>query len=98
MTNDAVSDTYLAWSPGSDQIAHTCGLQLCVGGISGGGTTPLTATGPFADSPFWATDGLVSFGRAVAGSWNVWQIRPDGTGLRRLTLFGGNEGQPVRIP
>ena len=98
VTNDAVLDTYLAWSPGSDQIVHTCGLQLCVGSVSGGGTTPLTATGPFADAPFWATDGLISFGRAVAGSWNIWQIRPDGTGLRRLTLFAGNEGHPVRLP
>jgi Tol biopolymer transport system component len=98
VTNDPVLDTYIAWSPGSDQIVYTCGLQLCVVGIAGGSSVPLTASGPFADGASWGADGIISFGRAVAGSWNVWKILPDGTGLRRLTLYGGNEGHPVRLP
>jgi Tol biopolymer transport system component len=102
VTSDAVLNTYIAWSPDSQRLAHTCGqsasASICVSDIASVGSVTLSASAPFADSPHWGGDGLISFNRLSGGGFNIWTIRPDGTGLRRLTLDPINQGQPVRFP
>lgn len=98
ITNDGVVDIYLSWSPDGSQIAHECDSDICISEVSGGGTRRLVTNGTAATTPKWSPDGTtISFGRSVGGISNLWEIRVDGSGLRRLTINSGDEGHPTWI-
>ncbi|NNF58686.1 MAG: hypothetical protein HKN04_10640, partial [Rhodothermaceae bacterium] len=39
----------------------------------------------------------IAFGSARTDDWEVYRVRPDGTGLERLTASPGFDGDPVWI-
>jgi TolB protein len=98
INSDPTLDTYPAWSPDSQQLVWTCGQSLCLGNINAVGAIPIPNTGPFAENAYWGSDGLISFTRLAGNGFNVWTIRPDGTGLRRLTLDNIGANHPLRLP
>jgi TolB protein len=47
----------------------------------------------------WASgEGIIIFSSAKAGGWDLWSIRPDGTGLKRITSTPGAEHSPAVSP
>jgi len=75
-----------AWSPDGSVIAFSCG-GLCVINRDGSGLVRATAPPLYVWwTPGWAPDGsVVGFTGTPEGQWDVYTIRPDGTGLRNLT-------------
>jgi Tol biopolymer transport system component len=51
-----------------------------------------TLTTEYDNFPFWSPRGdLIMFSRTVSGDFEIFTIRPDGSGLRRLTSARGND-------
>ncbi len=49
--------------------------------------------------PKWSPDGkLIVFESRRSGTWDLWAIYPDGSGLQRLTDDSGNDRQPTWSP
>lgn len=60
-------------------------------------TTPLTTE--YDNFPFWSPRGdLITFVRQVDGDYEIFTIRPDGTGLKRLTFSKGNDAHMAWSP
>jgi TolB protein len=60
-------------------------------------TTPLTKE--YDNFPFWSPRGdLIMFVRQVDGDYEIFTIRPDGTGLKRLTFSKGNDAHMAWSP
>ncbi|HEX4104669.1 MAG TPA: hypothetical protein VHX92_00405 [Rhizomicrobium sp.] len=60
-------------------------------------TTPLTKE--YDNFPFWSPRGdLITFVRQVDGDYEIFTIRPDGTGLKRLTFSKGNDAHMAWSP
>jgi Tol biopolymer transport system component len=94
-----------SWSPDGMQIAFDetsgRGSVVIVRNLADGTERTITE-GHVDDGPAWSPDGsLIAFNRSrlEGGGFDVWLVRPDGSGLRRLTDHGGFNPawQPVRI-
>jgi tricorn protease-like protein len=65
--------------------------------LDDGSSTKLT-TG-FDNFPAWSPKGdLIAFTRFSEDDYDIYTIRPDGTGLRRLTTARGNDAHAVWSP
>lgn len=79
-----------SWSPDSTRIAFELDeLRLATVSVTGGPRVPLTKPARMVvdSDPIWSPDGqLIAFTRFPSrGVSDVWLVRPNGTGLRRLT-------------
>jgi len=65
--------------------------------LDDGSTTQLTSG--FDNFPGWSPKGdLIEFTRFSEGDFDIYTIRPDGTGLRRLTTSPGNDAHAIWSP
>jgi TolB protein len=85
-----------AWSPDGKQIAFVSDRsrnpQIYIMDLATGKIRRLTYEGSYNCSPAWSPKGdKISFAGQVGGVFHIYTIRPDGTGLKRLTKEGNNE-------
>jgi acid phosphatase type 7 len=88
-----------AVSPGGRRIAFTrrgrLGTQIWSGYTDGSALVQLTS-GPSDFGPRWSPAGdAVVFGRGPAEAGDIYRIRSDGTGLRRLTFASSDDRAPA---
>lgn len=86
------------WSPNGDRIAFDVSLDpdalpdVWVMNANGSGQIPLTANGDFDAFPNWSPDGewiaFDSDGPSFPETQGIWKMRPDGSGLTRITVPG----------
>ena len=58
-----------------------------------------TLTGEYDNFPLWSPRGdLIMFSRLVDGAYEIFTIKPDGTGLKRLTNTHGNDAHMAWSP
>ncbi|MGQ9628371.1 MAG: FHA domain-containing protein [Anaerolineae bacterium] len=90
------------WSPDGTRIVHwscqhsNCGLYISE--ISAGNKIPLTdgVNDSMAD---WAPDGSeIAFSSDRDGNWEIYTVRPDGSGLTKLTDDPGHDVHPAWLP
>lgn len=92
--------TSLAWSPDGRSLAFSAGAEaaagLLVADLASGTVSPLTADpAGWQMEPFWSADGgEIAFTARPSGNWDVYTLRVDGSGLRRLTDARGEELAP----
>jgi hypothetical protein len=79
------ADDAPSWSPDGSRIAFTCFAadeDICVVGTDGSAPHAITHGRAYDSRPAWSPDGRrIAFSR----DGHIWTMRPDGTGLRRLT-------------
>lgn len=94
-----------AWSPGGTRIAFgrpkragsrdCCARDLYVMDADGGSRRLLVRD---ANQPSWSSDGTrIAFTKLGAGRPQIWIVRSDGTGARRLTGFSGGAYGPAWV-
>jgi TolB protein len=73
------------------------GYGLCILNLETKAMTSLTTE--YDNFPFWSPRGdLITFVRQVDGDYEIFTIRPDGTGLKRLTFSKGNDAHMAWSP
>lgn len=95
-----------SWAPDGKRLVLVGYQRQAGGGLYiarvGGGTTAITPgglemDGPADDSPAWSPDGkAIAFARLDGDRSGLYLIRPDGTGLKRLTT--ARAGNPSWAP
>ena len=89
-----------AWSPDGGKIAYTRAsiggrMQIWVMNADGSGqaqVSPKTTDNVDDNSPAWSPDGSrIAFASTRGGTWNLWLINPDGTGLNKITDVFSND-------
>lgn len=87
-----------SWSPDGKQVAYrywdTTAGGLRILNVTDGTTRTLTAG--YDNFPMWSPDGeRLAFSRLADDNFDIYSIRPDGSGLRRLTDAEGNDSHPA---
>jgi Tol biopolymer transport system component len=98
VSNDPTGpDIHSAWSPDGRRIAFVKQnfdgtSALWVMKADGSGQRPLTDDTTINVHPAWSPDGAkIAFASSRDGNFEIYTIRPDGTGLTRLTFTTGTQ-------
>ena len=90
-----------SWSPDGRHIVYRFWGDAA-GGLRTLNTTDgaiRTLTTEYDNFPMWSPKGdVIAFSRLANGNFDIYTIRPDGTGLRRLTEAEGNDAHPAWSP
>ena len=99
LTGDTLNAGFPSWSPDGTQLVYrvwggtTWGLRV----LDLRDSSTRTLTTEYDNLPFWSPDGsLITFTRRhEQNNFDIFTIRPDGTGLRRLTTSPSNDAHGV---
>jgi len=100
------TDSPIAWSPDGTFVAYTPGREIpgCFGIVmmkfdqsEQGCLMDQKINSPiYFALPSWSPDGkYIIFSSNLDGNWNIYVIRPDGSGLTRLTYLSSDAGEAV---
>ena len=94
-----------AYSPDGGRIAYVCGnFELCVMNADGSAQQRLTtsnwpASWQYVEHPSWSPDGSkIAFATNSGGSFHIYAINANGSGLTRLLGAGGDDEDPGWSP
>lgn len=95
LTDNYGIDVSPSWSPDGKKLAYVSDTSgnphVNVLDLQTGNSKRITFSGKYNSSPAWSPDGkLIAFARSDSGRFNIWVVRPDGTGLSQLTFEGDN--------
>ncbi len=84
-----------AWSPDGQRLAYVSDSagnpHIFMLDLATGETKRLTYDGRYNSSPAWSPDGkTIAFSRSDNGLFNIWTMKPDGSGLTQLTFERDN--------
>ncbi len=92
IVDDGLSNGFPTWSPDATRIAFKRGNQLVIMRLADRSVTPLTDGSTYDNFPQWSPKGdTIMFTSHRDGDFELYTIRPDGSGLRRLTDAPGND-------
>jgi Tol biopolymer transport system component len=88
-----------AWSPDSTRIVIASGSTLLLVNADGSGSRVLFSGQNQSVNPTWSPSGThIAFERNAAPHWQIWTVKPDGTGAGELVASGGNDRYPRYSP
>jgi len=101
LTKSEGNSGFPSWSPDGRRMVYRFwsgseyGLRII--NLDDGSTTQLTSG--FDNFPAWSPKGdLIAFTRFSEDDFDIYTIRPDGTGLKRLTTTRGNDAHEIWSP
>ena len=100
VVDDRQNSGFPSWSPDGKRIVFRHGRQLSIVNLEDGKLTPLTDGSSEDNFPQWSPQGdvIMFTTNRDAGDFEIYSIRPDGTGLKRLTNTPGNDAHSVWSP
>jgi hypothetical protein len=91
IVDDGVNNRFPTWSPDATHCVQR-GNQLVIMRLADRSVTPLTDGSTYDNFPQWSPTGdTIMFTSYRDGDFELYTIRPDGSGLRRLTDAPGND-------
>ncbi|HXB70991.1 MAG TPA: hypothetical protein VNY05_22340 [Candidatus Acidoferrales bacterium] len=96
IAEEGVNNGFPSWSPDAQRLVYKRGKQLVILSIADGKIAPLTDGAHYDNFPQWSPKGdVIMFTTDRDNDFELYTIRPDGTGLRRITNSPGNDAHSV---
>jgi Tol biopolymer transport system component len=96
IADDGANNGFPSWSPDGKRIVYKRGKQLVVLTLADGKVTPITGEQHWYNFPQWSPKGdVIMFTSDHDGDFELYTVRPDGTGLKRLTNTPGNDAHSI---
>jgi TolB protein len=96
IAEEGVNNGFPSWSPDGNRLVYKRGKHLVIQSIADGKIVPLTDGAHYDNFPKWSPKGdAILFTTDRDGDFELYTIRPDGSGLRRLTNSPGNDAHSI---
>jgi Tol biopolymer transport system component/imidazolonepropionase-like amidohydrolase len=93
------TDLAVALSPGHKTIVMDLQGMLYSLSIAGGNAKQITSPLAEASHPNWSPTGQrIAFQSYMGGTFHIWTMNPDGTGMKQLTFGHGDDREPSFSP
>jgi len=101
LTSGANNNSFPSMAPDGRRLVYRSfgpeGDGLRIKDLESGAVTPLTDG--YDNFPLWSPRGdLILFSRQADGDYEIYTVRPDGTGVKRLTTARGNDAHQAWAP
>ena len=101
LTSGANNNSFPSMAPDGRRLVYRSfgpeGDGLRIKDLETGAVTPLTSG--YDNFPIWSPRGdLILFSRQADGDYEIYTVRPDGTGVKRLTTARGNDAHQAWSP
>jgi len=91
VVSDGVNNGFPSWAPDGKRLVYKHGKQLMILTVADGKSVPLTDGTHYDNFPEWSPKGdVIMFTSDRAGDFQLFTMRPDGTGIHQLTDNGIN--------
>lgn len=99
IVDDQANNGFPSWSPDGKHIVFKRGRQLVIMELASRKITPLTDGSHYDNFPQWSPKGdTILFNSDRSGDYELYSIRPNGEGLRRLTNVPGSNAHASWCP
>ena len=96
IAEEGFNNGFPSWAPDGKRIVYKRGKQIVTMTVADGKVTPLTDGSHYDNFPKWSPKGdVIMFTTDRDNDFELYTMRPDGSGVRRMTNTPGNDAHSI---